>query len=296
MQTVDFFGLPLLAGEGGELADWLVDRLQDRASQPRIIAHVNANNYYHLHRESQLGDRLSKSAYLLFDGVAMRLAAWGLSRCWLEDANGTDLFPLVMERLARDRTSIYLLGGSDRVLQSTIQAIETAWPSLRIAGSTSGYFRPDEEAQVVGQIAASGADVLLIGRGFPLQEQFSLCHRFELTTVSLIWNVGGLFDFISGLKPRAPWWIRNVGLEWLFRLAIEPRRLWQRTFIVGPWLLHHLLVQGWVRHSKIEVRGIFPFCQLPSVQSQTADFELESGKSIPRALGDGTSCLKPLAS
>ena len=242
IRTVDFLGLPLITGDAHQVADWLVS-LIDCTQPPVIISHVNANNYYHLCKDSTFCRYLTNNAYLLFDGIGMKLAASWLGLGWLTDLNGTDLFPLVMTKLVNKNVPLYFLGANELVVISTIQRIHRLWPTAQIAGYSFGYFKETDEDKIVEAVNASGAKLLLVGRGFILQEEFSLRQNKQLKA-SLIWNVGGLFDFISGNKPRAPFWLRQMGLEWLFRLVREPRRLWFRTFIVGPWLASHILVNS----------------------------------------------------
>jgi len=240
--TIDFLGLPLITGTVNEIVGWLIAQINCSHQSPIIVTHINANNYYILSNNPRLCRNLERNGYLLFDGIAMKLAATGLGLGWIPDLNGTDLFPLVMTKLVEQKVPLYLVGGSELVIEKTVQQLRSFWTEINIVGYTPGYFNETEEDQVVQSINASGAKVLLVGRGFPIQEEFSLRQRTKLK-VSLIWNVGGLFDFLSGNKPRAPLWLRRMRLEWLFRLALEPHRLWARTFIVGPWLLSHIFVQ-----------------------------------------------------
>ncbi len=240
MQKVNFVGLSVLTGALPEIAQWLSWQGQRSTDRPQVISHINANNYYLLHQNQELLRQLDRSSYLLFDGIGMKLGAYLLGLGWLPDLNGTDMFPLVMDSLAASGTSVYLLGGDQHVNLATKESIQQRWPQVSIAGSSTGYFDPDHERQIIDDINASGAQILLVGMGFPLQEHFSLRHRDQLQ-VSVIWNVGGLFDFVSGKKPRAPLWIRQWRVEWLFRLLREPTRLWRRTVVVTPWLLKHLI-------------------------------------------------------
>lgn len=241
IRTVDFLGLPLITDDIHKIADWLVSLLDD-IQPPVIISHVNANNYYHLYKNLTFCSRLKNNAHLLFEGIGMKLAASWLGLGWLPDINGTDLFPLVMTKLVNAKVPLYFLGADEFVVASAVQSLRSRWPEIQIAGYSSGYFNVTDEDKIVEAINASGAKLLLVGRGFILQETFSLRQRTRLS-VSLIWNVGGLFDFISSNKPRAPLWIRRMRLEWLFRLGREPRRLWFRTFVVGPWLASHVLTE-----------------------------------------------------
>jgi len=242
MGTIDFIGLSLIEAETNEIADWLTSAIQLDAQPPLLVTHVNANNYYILCNNLRLCRHLKDNAHLLFDGIAMKLAGRLLGKGWLHDLNGTDLFPLVMKHLVNDAVPLYFLGADEFIVARAVQRTRSLWPGVRIVGYSSGYFTEVDEDRIVQSVNNSGAKVLLVARGFPLQEEFSIRQRTRLK-VSLIWNVGGLFDFISGHKPRAPLWMRQTGLEWLFRLAREPRRLWHRTFVVGPWFASHIIAE-----------------------------------------------------
>ena len=165
-----------------------------------------------------------------------------LGRGWLPDVNGTDLFPRVMSRLEHSRARVFCLGAREEVINSAAQHISQRWPGLGV-GWRNGYFGHEQAAQVVEEINHFRPRVLLVGRGFGPQEHFSLAHAHRLE-VPLIWNVGGLFDFVSGRTPRAPALLRDLRLEWLFRLVQEPRRMWRRNLVAAPWFLWHLLRRG----------------------------------------------------
>ena len=242
LKNIDFLGLPLITGDFSELANWLISVVQSETRPSAVVSHINANNYYLLSRDPKLYHKMKDNAYLLFDGIAMKLAAFWLFHRWLPDLNGTDIFPLFMEQLANKSVSIYFLGADELTVERAVQRVRSLWTKANIVGYSSGYFVQADEDRVVQSVNTSGAKVLLIGRGFPLQEEFSLRQRSQLK-VSLIWNVGGLFDYLSENKPRAPLLMRQWRLEWLFRLVLEPGRLCSRTFVVGPWLASQILAQ-----------------------------------------------------
>jgi N-acetylglucosaminyldiphosphoundecaprenol N-acetyl-beta-D-mannosaminyltransferase len=250
MQTIDFLDLPLIAGNVEDIANWItLSAYADSKQQtPVLVTHVNANNYYLLCQNPSLYEHLKSEAHILFDGIGMKIAASLLGLGWLPDLNGTDLFPLVIDKLANNSVPLYFLGANELVVKKAVQRIRRWNSKICIVGHSNGYFRETDEDEIVNKINASGAQVLVVGRGFPLQEAFSLRQRSRLK-VALIWNVGGLFDFMSGYKRRAPLWMRQLRLEWLFRLTLEPQRLWRRTFIVAPWLAKHIFAQRhhWTR-------------------------------------------------
>ena len=119
--------------------------------------------------------------------------------------------------------------------------VRLRYPRLRIAGYRSGYFSADEEREVVAQINAARPDILWVGMGAPAEQRFCLRNRARLSNVGLIKTSGGLFDFVSGRNSRAPGWMQAIGLEWAYRMALEPRRLAYRYLTTNPHAAYLLL-------------------------------------------------------
>lgn len=149
--------------------------------------------------------------------------------------------PTLMERhcahAAENGTRVYLYGGRDRdALDLLGRNLLERFPGLKIVGGWSPPFRPltdDEETSIVDEINASGADVVWVGIGVPKQEKWMAAMRPRLDAPVLV-GVGAAFDFHAGLVPQAPSWVQSLGLEWLFRLVQEPRRLWKRYARYNP--------------------------------------------------------------
>jgi N-acetylglucosaminyldiphosphoundecaprenol N-acetyl-beta-D-mannosaminyltransferase len=237
LREVDLGGLALQAGRLEEVSRWLVAQVVARSAAPaRVVVHVNVANCFHLLRHRRFAAELGRCGDLLFDGVGMRMGARlvGLGR--LPAVNGTDLFPLVMDGLDREGARAYLVGGHPGIAELAARRIEQTWPHVRVVGVHHGYFADEEGPAVCARIAANDPDVVLVGLGFGRQERFALAHRARLEG-RVLWMVGGLFDFVSGATPRAPRWMRDAGLEWLYRLAREPRRMFRRNFVSAPLFL-----------------------------------------------------------
>jgi len=131
--------------------------------------------------------------------------------------NGTDLIPLLGGRLAAARRSVFLLGGQPGVADAAAKALQNAAPGLVIAGTQHGYFEREMEPGIIRDINASGADVVLVAMGVPLQDEW-LARNAAALRAPLTIGVGGLFDFLSRRIPRAPRLLRRAGLEWTCRL------------------------------------------------------------------------------
>jgi N-acetylglucosaminyldiphosphoundecaprenol N-acetyl-beta-D-mannosaminyltransferase len=140
----------------------------------------------------------------------------------------TDLFHDVARLAEKTGTSFYLLGASAPVIERTAARVRAMYPGLKIAGYRNGYWTPDEEDDVIAEINDTAPDILWVGMGVPREIMFSVQNRSKLTNVGLIKTSGGLFDFLSGKSSRAPEWMQAAGLEWFYRLSLEPRRLIRR--------------------------------------------------------------------
>ncbi|MBL1212225.1 MAG: WecB/TagA/CpsF family glycosyltransferase [Ignavibacteriae bacterium] len=233
--------LNLITGTFPQITAWIVSLAEsDRNSNPQIISHINVFNYNRMQMNTELADEMKINNNLLFDGIGFKIASAILGYGWLPDLNGTDLFPLVMKQASEKKLSLYCLGAKEDVIDAAVKNIKKTYSGVRITGFRSGYFDKKDEAKIVDDINNSNAQILLIGRNFLQQEEFALRHREKLN-VSLIWNVGGLYNFISETVPRAPLIFRKLRLEWLFRFLIEPRRMWYRNIIAAPLFIFNII-------------------------------------------------------
>lgn len=151
---------------------------------------------------------------------------------------GPTLMLHILEAAACHGIPVGFYGGQPEVLESLIQAMKAQYESLKVAFSLSPPFRimsPEEDELLIAQINNSNTRILFVGLGCPKQEIWMAEHRGKVNAVML--GVGAAFDFHSGLKPQAPTWMQRIGLEWLFRLSTEPRRLWKRYLYYNPRFL-----------------------------------------------------------
>lgn len=197
-----------------------------------------------LDREQQF--RLNHLDLLVPDGQPVRWALNRLHGCRLSDrVYGPNLVLRTCRRAAAEGVPIYLYGSTPEILQAFEQSLTRRFPALKIAGSEPSKFRrisQEEKAALARRIVSSGASIVLVGLGCPRQETFAYELRETLSIPILA--VGAAFPFIAGLLPQAPKWMQNRGLEWLFRLAAEPRRLWRRYLYLNPAYLAMVALQA----------------------------------------------------
>lgn len=154
---------------------------------------------------------------------------------------GPQLMETLLAAAAKNMISVGLFGGKPDILDRLLQRIRAKYPAIAIVYSFSPPFRqltPQEEESIIGKINESGVKLLFIGLGCPKQEIWMARNGGKINAVAV--GVGAAFDFLSGSKPQAPLWMRRSGLEWLFRLLSEPRRLWRRYFYNNPRFIWHI--------------------------------------------------------
>ncbi|MGH6681339.1 MAG: WecB/TagA/CpsF family glycosyltransferase, partial [Bradyrhizobium sp.] len=160
-----------------------------------------------------------------------------------ERVAGVDLFQEVLAVCAEDGFRPFLLGATTDVLHQTAAVITARFPHIQLAGLRDGYYRPDQEPEVVEQIANSKADCLFIAMPTPRKERFLSAYR-ERLGVPFIMGVGGSFDVVAGYVRRAPPMMQVMGLEWLYRIYQEPRRMWWRYLKTNTLFAGILIQQG----------------------------------------------------
>jgi N-acetylglucosaminyldiphosphoundecaprenol N-acetyl-beta-D-mannosaminyltransferase len=190
------------------------------------------------------------------DGVPL---VWALRWLGVRDAGrvyGPSLMAVVCRRAEEEGIPVGLYGGRAEVLDTLRASLTQKFPRLDIAFAWSPPFRepsPEEERRAIQAVEDAGVRILFVGLGCPKQERWMTKHRDALSGVAL--GVGAAFDFLSGAKPQAPGWMQRAGLEWLFRLVSEPRRLWRRYLVQNPRFAFHLARQVLAARSSASGRG-----------------------------------------
>lgn len=230
----------------------VLDRIRDSLSNDRglRITFVNADCVNKAVRDPEYRSSIESADLSLPDGIGVRLGSAILGRAVRENINGTDLFPRLCRLLEDTGDSIFLLGARPGVAREMERRLHERFPRLNVAGVQHGYFFEHVAPHIAHKVRQSGAAVVLTALGAPRQDVFNERH-FEAMGVSVACGVGGLFDFNSGRVARAPVWIREIGMEWVYRMAQEPRRLWKRYLLGNIEFLFRVV---WARLAIIVVR------------------------------------------
>ena len=201
----------------------------------RVVVAANVHTVIEARDDVSFQETVNAADLVTPDGVPL---VWVLRKRGVKDSQrvyGPDLTLAVCEAAAEREIPVGFYGSTPEVLDDLVANLERRFPTLRVVYRYSPPFRsltPEEETQTVQAIRASGARVLLVGLGCPKQERWMLAHRGTIPAVML--GVGAAFDFHAGRTRQAPRWVMGAGLEWAFRLLVEPRRLLRRYVRVVP--------------------------------------------------------------
>jgi exopolysaccharide biosynthesis WecB/TagA/CpsF family protein len=241
------FGLKINNDTMIDAVDWVMsDQNIEQGSEQKLNGcktgcFVNVNSVNLTAVDPQLSANLNAANRSFADGSGLRIAAKTLGINIKDNLNGTDLLPHLCEAAQAQGVSIYLLGAKPGVAVATAKNLLKQYPRLRIAGAEHGYFERTQDNNAVKRINQSNADILLLAMGSPVQEQWLKDNAPQLTCRTAL-AVGGLFDFYSGHISRAPIWMRELGLEWVWRLMQEPKSKFKRYVIGNPLFLIHTFV------------------------------------------------------
>ncbi|MGQ9709776.1 MAG: WecB/TagA/CpsF family glycosyltransferase [Anaerolineae bacterium] len=203
------------------------------------MATVNPEFVMAARRDRAFRAVLERVDLCLPDGVGITLAARYLGRPLRERVAGVDLVEALAARAARDGWRVFLLGAAPGVADRAASILAFRYSGLTVAGTYAGSPRREEEDDIVWRVRAAQADILLVAYGAPAQDLW-LARNLARTGAKVGVGVGGAFDYIAGVVPRAPRWMRRVGLEWLYRLIHQPWR-WRRQRVLPLYVLLVLL-------------------------------------------------------
>ena len=229
LKQIEFLGVRMHAARVSDV----VDEIDGRVARGLFTQHVvvNVAKLVNMKSDAELKQSVEACDIINIDGMGV---VWGCR--WLgldvpERVAGIDLFDALLERASERGYPVYLLGAAEAVVEKAVAALRARFPGLDIAGYHHGYFWDEEEA-VVDEISRSGARMLFVAITSPRKENFINKWR-ERLGVSFVMGVGGTFDVVAGEVRRAPAWMQRRGMEWVYRIYQEPRRMWKRYAVTN---------------------------------------------------------------
>jgi N-acetylglucosaminyldiphosphoundecaprenol N-acetyl-beta-D-mannosaminyltransferase len=219
-----------------------IDRFARFGAEHRssYVCCVNAHMCVEAHNDPSFGKVVNEADFATADGMPMLNRLKSIHGLQQERVAGNDIMPALMTEAARRNLSVYLYGGKAEILDLIIARAAQELPTLRIAGACSPPFRPltaEETTATVQDINGSGAHIVLVSLGCPKQERWMAAMKGRVNAIML--GMGGAFLLYAGKDTRAPKWMRDLSLEWVYRFALEPGRLWKRYLVTNTqfvWL------------------------------------------------------------
>lgn len=245
--SASIFDIPIDLAQPAELLRTISGWASEHTT--RRVMYVNAHVVNQSRATPGLGDALRRADLVYCDGYGVRLAARVLNRPVPHRMTGADRTWGLATLCELSGHPMYLLGSEPPIAREAAARLRVRYPRLDVVGAHHGFFSVDSphNERVIEDIKAHKARIVLVGMGTPKQELWVDRYADSLDG-AVVWTVGALFDYVSGHTPRAPRWLADPGLEWIFRLAIEPQRMWRRYLIGNPAFLSRVAREA-RRHS-----------------------------------------------
>ncbi len=237
-------GVPIAAVTMPEMVSLCADSVRNKRQM--TIGAANAAKVVKMRHDPQLCQAVLGTDIIIADGASLVLASRLLGQSLPCRVTGIDLFFELLKVADQEGFSVFFFGATQEVLDAVLAKVRLDHPHLPIAGSRNGYYKPEEEAAITEEIRASQADLLFVAMGSPAKELF-LARWGKETGARICHGVGGSFDVMGGKVKRAPMMMQNFGLEWLYRVWQEPRRMWKRYLVTNSAFAFLVLRTGLAR-------------------------------------------------
>jgi N-acetylglucosaminyldiphosphoundecaprenol N-acetyl-beta-D-mannosaminyltransferase len=236
MKRIELLGVQMDASTMKETVDFIDSRVANNQFTQHVV--INVAKLVHMQTDSKLRSSIEACDIINIDGMGVVWGARLLGKQVPERIAGIDLFHELLSLSASKSYPVFLLGAEPEIVKTTIQKINEQYPKLNVAGYHHGFFWENEDS-VVHKIKESGAKLLFVAITSPKKENFINQWQDQLG-VTFVMGVGGTFDVVAGKVKRAPTWMQKAGMEWLYRVIQEPKRMWKRYLTTNSkflWLL-----------------------------------------------------------
>jgi N-acetylglucosaminyldiphosphoundecaprenol N-acetyl-beta-D-mannosaminyltransferase len=239
-KTVDILGIEVacldIPGLMAQVQDWCLGQ------HKRTIYYVNAHCYNIAWADPDYRRLLSQADLMYADGISVVWAGCFLSGSQLVKMTGADWLPYFCEIAQSSGLRIYIHAGKPGVAQLAGRNLRNKYPGLGIVGCSDGFFFEKNEAEVLSGINAAAPHILFVGMGVNVQEKWISAHR-EQIDAPVCWGVGALFDYVAGKERRVPHFMNALGLEWFWRLLMDPVGKWRRYLVGNSMFVYQVLRQ-----------------------------------------------------
>jgi|GEM_PF-64604 len=248
-KRVEFMGAKIDAMTMQETLDYISEIIKKRQKVQHVV--VNVAKLMNMRRDKKLREIVNSCDLINADGAGVVIGARMLGVPIPERVAGIDLMQRLVELSSRQDYRIYFLGAEEGIVRDVLSYYRNLYPTLQICGYQNGYFKSHEEEKVAEKIRNAKPDILFVAMSSPKKEKFISKYK-EIMDVPFVMGVGGSFDVVAGKVKRAPLWMQSAGLEWFYRLAQEPGRMWKRYLVTNiefGWALANQAVSMRLRNA-----------------------------------------------
>jgi N-acetylglucosaminyldiphosphoundecaprenol N-acetyl-beta-D-mannosaminyltransferase len=243
--TINFLSIPISNVTMPEIVA-LIDNCI-KAGEHIDYVDINASKVTSMRTDKTVYDNIFNANLIAADGQSVVWASYFLDSPLRERIAGVDLMQKLVELAYREKYTCYFLGAKESVVSSLMDLYTQKYGKEIIAGYRNGYFKSEDEREIVDQIIKSKANFLFVGITSPKKEIFLNAHKDALSSVNFTMGVGGSFDVISGFTKRAPLWMQKIGMEWFYRFLQEPRRMWKRYLLSNSQFIQLVMAEKFRR-------------------------------------------------
>ena len=239
MKTMQILNFPISIGKYQDYIEYIMNSASNGRSQYIYVANVHM--VVEAFWNKSFSEKVRHAGLVTPDGKPLTWALRLLHGIKQDRVAGMDILPALLKQSETNQTPVYIYGGTENLLNRTQNYLDRHYPNLHIKGLYSPPFRaltPEEEERTIERINTSGVKLLLVVLGSPKQEQWMASMAGRINAVMI--GIGGALPVLIGMQKRAPKWMQRTGLEWLFRLWQEPRRLFKRYFVTNSVFLYLL--------------------------------------------------------
>lgn len=239
MQKVNVLGVKIDKVTINSAAEKIMEMLKESGNH--AVFTPNSEIIYMAYKDADFCDLLNSADMLTADGIGVVYASRILKNSVPERAGGFDIACRVIEKIAETGDRLYLFGGKPGIAETAAEKLKEKYPFINIVGTQNGYFSPEENDAIIADINESGADIVFVCLGAPMQEKWIYQNRDKLSC-RVMMGIGGSLDVFAGAAERAPYKWQKLGLEWLYRLIKEPKRFWRMLAL--PKFAFTVLING----------------------------------------------------
>jgi N-acetylglucosaminyldiphosphoundecaprenol N-acetyl-beta-D-mannosaminyltransferase len=247
MEFVEILGVRIACLDQAQLIEQAL--AWGEVGEQRTILYANAHSLNLAYEDPQFLQRLQRADLVYADGASLVWASRWLGGCTLHKLTGADWISPLASNASGCEVSIYMVGGRPGIADQAAINLRKRFPSLKIVGTSDGYFQAKSADQVIAEICETHPSIIFVGMGVRLQEEWIAMHQAS-THACVWWGVGALFDFLAGTERRAPGWMNRSGFEWLWRLIMDPSGKWRRYLIGNPLFAYRVIRKSFQQDSR----------------------------------------------